>query len=160
MNTKVDAVPEGFHSVTPCMSLKNSLDAIAFYKKAFGAKELCVFPTPDGKRTMHAMIQIGNSILMMGDEMPEQGCNSAETLGASPVSLFFYVPNVDEAFDKAVAAGAAVTAPVADMFWGDRCGTLKDPFGYTWTIATHTQDLTPEEMQKGAEAFFSTMEKE
>ena len=156
MNTKAKPIPEGFHSVTPCLSLKNSLEAIAFYKKAFSARELGVFPTPDGKKTMHAVIQIGNSILMMGDEWPEQGCQSAESLGASPISLFIYVPNVDEAFEQAVAAGASVTMPVADMFWGDRCGTVKDPFGYSWTIGTHTRDLTQEEIQKGAESFFAT----
>jgi len=156
MKIKVNAIPEGFHTVTPCLTLKNSLDAIAFYKKAFGAKELGVFPTPDGRRMMHAVIQIGDSILMMGDEMPNQDCKSAETLGASPISLYIYVRNADAAFEQAVAAGAAVMMPVADMFWGDRAGTLKDPFGYAWTIATHARDLTQEEIQEGAQSFFAT----
>lgn len=155
MNTKVKAIPEGFHTVTPCLTLKNSLEAIEFYKKAFGAKELGVFPAPDGKSTMHATIQIGDSILMMGDEMPGQGCKSAESLGASPISLYIYVPDADVAFKQAVAAGAMVTMPVADMFWGDRCGSLKDPFGYAWTIATHTRDLTGEEIREGAKSFFA-----
>ena len=155
MNTKVKAIPEGFHTVTPCLTLKNSLEAIEFYKKAFGAKELGVFPAPDGKSTMHAVIQIGDSILMMGNEMPNQNCKSAESLGASPISLYIYVPDADAAFKQAVAAGAMVTMPVADMFWGDRCGSLKDPFGYAWTIATHIRDLTNEEVQEGAQSFFA-----
>ena len=156
MKTKVKAIPEGFHAVTPCLTLKNSLDAIEFYKKAFGAKELGVFPSPDGRGTMHAAIRIGDSILMMGDERPDMDCKSADTLGASPIGLYIYVPNVDAVFKQAVDAGGEVIMPVAEMFWGDRCGTLKDPFGYAWTIATHTRDLTEEEIQKGAQSFFAT----
>lgn len=148
--------PKGFHTVTPCLSLKNSLKAIAFYEKAFGARRLEVFSTPDGKRTMHAMIQIGDSVLMMGDEMPEQGCKSAETLGASPISLYVYVPDADATFERAVAAGATETMPMADMFWGDRCGGVKDPFGYSWMIATHSRDLSEREIQEGAKTFYAT----
>jgi len=154
-DTTVKPIPEGFHAVTPSLTLKNSREAIEFYKKAFGAKVLDVLPAPDGKRTMHAMIKIGDSFLMLGDEMPDQGCQSAESLGASPVSLYVYVPNVDQVFTQAVAAGATATLPVADMFWGDRAGNLKDPFGYSWMIATHTRDLTQEEIQDGAQAFFA-----
>jgi PhnB protein len=159
MNKEIKPIPEGFHTVTPYLTLRNSLEAIEFYKKAFGAKELGLFPAPGGKSTMHATIQIGDSILMMGDEHPGQDCKSAESLGASPVSLFIYVPNVDKTFEQAVAAGASVTMSVDDMFWGDRCGTVKDPFGYSWTIATHTRDLTDEEIRQGAESFFSTSAK-
>jgi PhnB protein len=155
MKTKAKAIPDGFHSVTPNLTLKNSLEAIAFYKKAFGAKELEVFPSPDGGNTMHAAIQIGDSILMMGDERPGQDCKSAESLGASPVSLYIYVPNVDAVFKQALAAGATETMPVTEMFWGDRCGSLKDPFGYAWTIATHTRDLNQKEVQEGAQSFFA-----
>ena len=155
MTTTVKPIPEGFHTVTPTLTLKNTTQAIEFYQRAFDAKVLGLFPALDGKGTMHAQIQIGNSILMMGDEMSNQACQSAETLGTSPVSLYVYVPNVDAAFRQAVGAGAAVIMPVADAFWGDRCGTLKDPFGYSWTIATHSRDLTPEEMQEGAQAFFA-----
>ena len=154
METKVQAIPEGFKTVTPSLSLKDSLKAIAFYEKAFRAKNLGVFPSPDGKHTMHATIRIGDSTLMMGDEMPGMGCKSAETLGASPVSLYVYVPDVDAFFEQALAAGATEVMPVADMFWGDRCGTLKDPFGYQWTIATHTRDLTESEIQEGAKVLF------
>jgi PhnB protein len=155
METKVKLIPEGYHSVTPSLTLKDSLKAIKFYKKAFGAKEMGVFPSPDGKSTMHAVIKVGDSIIMMGDERPGQNCDSAETLGASPVSLFIYVPDVDTLFNQAVDAGAEITMPLDDMFWGDRCGTVKDPFGYTWMVATHKRDMTREEVQKGAEAFFA-----
>jgi uncharacterized glyoxalase superfamily protein PhnB len=160
MTTQVKPIPEGFHAVTPSLTLKNSLKAIEFYKTAFGAKVLGVFPAPDGRSTMHAAIKIGDSILMMGDEMPNQKCMSAESLGSSPISLYVYVPNVDEAFKQAVAAGASVTMPVADMFWGDRCGSLKDPFGYSWMIATHIRDLTQEEIQQGAQSFFANAGKQ
>ena len=155
MGTTVTPVPEGFHAVTPSLTLKDSLKAIEFYKKAFGAKVLDVFPSPDGRGTMHATIQIGDSIVMMGDEQATQSCKSAESLGASPVSLYVYVPNADAVFTQAVAAGATATMPVAEMFWGDRAGNVKDPFGYSWMIATHTRDLTKDEVRKGAEAFFA-----
>ncbi len=155
MATKIKPIPEGFHSVTPILTLKDSLKAIEFYKKAFGAKVLEVMSSPDGKGTMHATIKIGDSVLMMGDEMPNQQCKSAESLGASPVSFYIYVPNVDAAFIQAIAAGATETMPVADMFWGDRCGTLKDPFGYSWMIATHNRDLTEDQIREGAESFFA-----
>ncbi len=150
----IKPVPEGYHSVTPSFAFKDSQKAIDFYKKAFGAKVLDVFPSLSGQGIMHAMIQIGNSILMMGDEMGEH-CKSAETLGASPISLFVYVPDADVAFKQAVAAGGTVTMPVTDQFWGDRAGMIQDPFGYSWMIATHTKDLSKEEVRKGAEEFFA-----
>jgi uncharacterized glyoxalase superfamily protein PhnB len=153
----VKPIPQGFHSVTPSLTLKNSQKAIDFYKKAFGAKALDVFPTMDGKGIMHATMQIGDSMVMMGDESPQ--CKSAESTGGSPISLFIYVPNVDEVFKQAVAAGATVTMPLMEQFWGDRCAGLKDPFGYSWMIATHTRDLSKEEVRKGAEAFFAGMNK-
>ena len=146
-------IPEGFHSVTPSLTLKDSLKAIEFYKKAFGAKVLDLFPAPDGKGTMHATMQIGDSIVMMGDENP--GCKSAESLGGSPTGLYLYVPDADAVFKQAVAAGATATMPVTEMFWGDRFGSLKDPFGYSWMIATHTRDLTGEEVRQGAISFFA-----
>jgi PhnB protein len=159
MTTKVKAIPEGFHAVTPHLTLKDSKKAIEFYKKALGAKVLVMFPTPDGKKAMHVALQIGNSILMMGDENPGQDCASAESLDPSPVSFYVYVLNADAVFKQAVAAGATATMPMDDAFWGDRCGTLKDPFGYSWTIATHTRDLTQKEIQDGAQAFFAKMGK-
>ena len=154
-------IPEGYHSVTPSLTLKDSQKALEFYKKAFGAKVLDIFPHLSGKGIMHATMQIGNSMIMMGDEMPgsEKCMKSAETVGGSPMSLFVYVPDVDATFKQAVAAGAAVIFPVADMFWGDRAGNLKDPFGYQWMIATHKQDLSKDEIKKNAEAFFAQMAK-
>jgi len=154
-------IPNGYHTVTPSFTFKDSKKAIDFYKKAFVAKVLDFFPGPSGQGVMHATLQIGDSIVMMGDENPDaENCGkSAETLGNSPISLYLYVPNVDAAFNQAVAAGAAATMPVADMFWGDRVGQIKDPFGYFWMIATHKQDLTNDEIRKGAEAFFAQMAK-
>ena len=154
-------IPDGFHSVTSSFTFKDSQKAIEFYKKAFGAKVLDSMPDSSGHRTMHATIQIGNSILMMGDEMSgSENCpKSAETLGNSPISLYVYVPDADAAFKQAVAAGGIATMPVADMFWGDRAGGIKDPFGYSWMIATHKQDLTNDQIRKGAEAFFAGMAK-
>ena len=152
-------VPEGYHTVTPSFTFKDSRKAIEFYKKAFGAKVLDLFPNPNGQGTMHASLQIGNSIVMMGDEMPGQNCKSAETLGSSPISLYVYVPDADAAFQQAVAAGGTTVMPVADMFWGDRAGQIRDPFGYSWMIATHKQDLTSDQVRKNAEAFFAQMSK-
>jgi len=153
----VKSIPDGYSTVTPSFTFKDSKKAIEFYKKALGAKVLDVFPDPTGLGIMHATIQIGNSIVMMGDESPGQSCKSAETLGSSPISLFVYVTNADAAFKQAVDAGGTATMPVADMFWGDRAGSIRDPFGYTWMIATHKQDLTQEQVRKGAEVFFSQM---
>ncbi len=150
-------IPEGYHAVTPSLTFKDSKKALEFYKKAFGAKVLDYMPSPAGHGTMHATMQIGNSILMMGDEMPH--CKSAETLGVSPISLYVYVPDADATFQQAVSAGATVVMPVADMFWGDRAGNVKDPFGYPWMIATHKQDLSNDEIAKGAADFFAQMAK-
>ena len=154
-------IPNGYHSITPSFTFKNSQKAIEFYKKAFGAELIDFLPNLDGKGTMHATIQIGDSILMMGDEMTgsENCAKSAETSGSSPISLFLYVSNVDTAFAQAVAAGGKVKMPVADMFWGDRVGQIDDPFGYSWMLATHKKNLSKEEIRKGAEAFFAEMSK-
>ncbi len=136
---------------------KDARKALEFYKRAFGAEARYVMPGPDGKGVMHAELRIGNSIIMMGEEHPQEQCKSAETIGGSPVSFYIYLENVDEAFRKALAAGAEARMPVDDMFWGDRAGTVRDPFGYDWTLATHTKDLTPQEIQQGAQAFFARM---
>jgi uncharacterized glyoxalase superfamily protein PhnB len=151
------AIPEGFHTITPIFVFKDARKAIEFYKRAFGAEELFAMPGPDGKGVMHAEIRIGNSIIMMGEENPHELCKSAETIGGSPVSFYIYVEKVDEAFRTALAAGAASGMPVQDMFWGDRAGTVQDPFGHKWTLATHIKDLTPQEIQRGAQAFFAHM---
>ena len=151
------SIPDGYRTLTPSFTFKDSKKAIEFYKRAFNAKVLDVFPSPTGQGLMHATMQIGDAIIMMGDEMPQ--CQSAETLGGSPISMYIYVPNADAAFAQAVAAGGTVAMPVGDMFWGDRAGSVRDPFGYSWMIATHTQDLTKEQIRKSAEAFFAQMAK-
>jgi PhnB protein len=148
-------IPEGYHTITPMFLFKNSHEAIDFYKKAFGATEKHVMPCPDGQGVMHAELKIGDSTIMMGDEHAERSCKSAETLGGSPISLYLYVKDVDAAFQRAVAAGGTSRMPVQDMFWGDRTGTIQDPFGYCWTLATHVADVSPEEMARGAEAMFA-----
>lgn len=149
-------IPQGYTTLTPSFTFKDSQKAIDFYKKAFGAKVLDLMKSPDGKGIMHATMQIGNSIFMMGNEMPGSDCGkSAETMGGSPISLYLYVQDADASFKQAVDAGATVNMPMMDMFWGDRAGSLKDPFGYFWMVATHKQDLTEEQIKKGAEAFFA-----
>ncbi|MDA8091709.1 MAG: VOC family protein [Nitrospiraceae bacterium] len=149
------AIPEGFHSVTPMFTFKDARKAIEFYKRAFGATEKYAMPGPDGKGIMHAELLIGESIIMMGEENPGQPCKSAETMGCSPISFYIYVGNADQAFQKAIEAGAESRMPVQDMFWGDRVGTVQDPFGYSWWLATHIKDVTPQEMQEGAKAMFA-----
>ncbi|MFH1115414.1 MAG: VOC family protein [Pseudomonadota bacterium] len=149
------AIPEGYHSVTPMLMFKDARKAIEFYKRAFGAIERFAMPGPDGKGVMHAELQIGDSIIMMGEENPSETCKSAETIGGSPISFYIYVEDVDEAFPRAVAAGSETKMPVRDMFWGDRVGTVQDPFGYSWSLAAHTKELTPEEIEEGAKAWFA-----
>jgi uncharacterized glyoxalase superfamily protein PhnB len=138
---------------------KDARKAIEFYKRAFGAVELVTMPGPDGKGVMHAEVRIGDSIIMIGEENPQEACKSAETMGGSPVSFYIYVKNADAAFRRAIEAGAESRMPVEDMFWGDRAGTVQDPFGYSWMLATHIKDLTMPEIQQGAQAFFSKMAK-
>jgi uncharacterized glyoxalase superfamily protein PhnB len=150
---KGKAVPEGFHTLTPYPCVKDAAKAIEFYKKAFGAEEVHVSRMPGGK-IINAQLKIGDSMLMLNDEFPPH-CVSAETLGGSPVSMHIYTEDMDRLYNQAVAAGATPTMPPMDAFWGDRYGQLKDPFGHSWSLATHLQDMTPEEMQKASEAFFA-----
>ena len=149
MGTK--PIPEGYHTATPHLILKDAGRAIEFYKQAFGAKELMRYAVPGGK-VGHAEIQIGNSRIMLADEYPEMGFVGPQALGGSPVSLVLYVEDVDGWFARAVAAGAQVIRPLQDQFYGDRTGTLKDPFGHVWTIAMHTEDVPAEEMHRRAES--------
>lgn len=152
MSTKVRAIPEGFHTVSPHIIVKEAGKAIEFYKKAFGAEEVMRMPGPDGKSVMHAEMKIGNSMVMICDEFPEM-CKSPLSIGGSPVTLHLYVEDADAVFQRAVKAGATPTMPLTDMFWGDRYGKLKDPFGHEWSVATHKKDVTPEECAKAAAAF-------
>ena len=144
---KVKPIPEGYHSVTPYLIISGAADAIDFYKKAFGAIELFRMPAPEGK-IGHAEIKIGDSPIMLADESPEMGYKSATTLSGSPVSLMIYVDDVDNIYNQAIAAGGTEVKGVQDQFYGDRSGTLKDPYGHVWHIATHVEDVTPEEMDK------------
>jgi PhnB protein len=144
-------IPEGYHCVTPYLILDNASKGIEFYKKAFGATELVRMPRPDGK-IGHSELKIGDSVVMMADEVPERGTRSARTLGGSAVGILLYVENVDAVTDSAVAAGAKLVQPVKDQFYGDRMGTIEDPFGFQWYVATHVEDVSPEEMHKRAAA--------
>jgi PhnB protein len=143
----VKAIPAGYAGVTPYLIVHGATDALDFYKKAFGATELMRFPTPDGK-IAHAEMKIGEGLFMLADELPEEGYPSPEALGGTPVSLMFYVHDVDAVFARAVAAGATIKGPVKDQFYGDRNGTLADPFGHVWTIATHVEDVSAEEVDR------------
>ena len=148
---KAKPVPDGFHTITPYLIVDNAGAAIDFYKNAFNAREIMRMPGPDG-RVMHAELQIGDSRAMMAEASPQMGARSPKTLGGPGVSLFLYVEDVDAWFKRAVDTGAAVKMPVSDMFWGDRYGSVTDPFGHEWQLATHIEDLTPEEMGKRATA--------
>ena len=154
MAKKVQAIPKGLHSITPSLFVAGATKAIDFYKKALGAEELMRFPAPDGT-IMYAEIRIGDSIIMLGDEMPEHGGRGPKSIGGTPVSFFVYGENVDAAWKRAVDAGAKPVVPLADQFWGDRAGCIEDPFGHQWWLAQHIEDLTPEELRKKAESFFS-----
>ncbi len=154
MAQKAQAIPKGYHTVTPSLFVAGAAKAIEFYKKAFGAEERMRFPAPDGS-IMHAELTFGDSTVMLADEMPDQGGRGPKSIGGTPVSFFIYRENVDAAWKQAVAAGGKEIVPLADQFWGDRTGCLEDPFGHQWWLAQHIQDLTPEQLQKNAEAFFS-----
>jgi len=155
----VKPIPPGFHTVTPSLVLKDAARAIEFYKKAFGAEEVMRMPGPGGRGVMHAEIRIGDSTIFLGDEWPGYDCKSPESLGGSSGALHLYVADVDAAVKRAIAAGAKETMPIADMFWGDRYGKVQDPFGHTWGLATHTEDLSPEEIDRRAQAFMESMAK-
>jgi PhnB protein len=148
----VKPIPDGYHSVTPYLIVKGAANALEFYKKAFGATELMRMAGPGGC-VMHAEVKIGDSPIMLADEFPEMGARSPQTIGGSPVSICLYVEDVDAVAGKAIAAGAKVLRPVKDQFYGDRSGTFEDPFGHTWTISTHKEDVSPEEMRRRSEAF-------
>ena len=144
----VKSIPEGYHSVTPYLIVKGAAAAIDFYKKTFGATELFRMPDASGKLVGHAEIKIGDSHIMLADEYPEMGYRSPQSLGGTPVSLLLYVDDVDATIPRAVAAGARLVQPIKDQFYGDRSGTVHDPFGHVWTVATHKKDVSPEEMME------------
>ncbi len=147
MADKVQAVPTGFHTLTPHLVVRNAAQAIDFYEKAFGAQLLNKALTPDGK-VMHALLKVGDSLLMLNDEFPEMGALSPLSSGGSAVTLHLYLENVDAAFSRAISAGAAVKMPLMDQFWGDRYGVVSDPYGHQWSMATHVRDMSQEDMAK------------
>jgi PhnB protein len=156
MANTVKPIPEGFNTVTPYLVLHDAARAIEFYKRAFNATERVRMDGPAGK-VGHAELKIGDSIIMLGDEMPGVTTRSPQSLGGTSAGIFLYVKDVDSAFQKAIDAGARVEAPLQDMFWGDRYGKLTDPFGHSWSLATHKEDVAPAEMQKRMQAAMSKM---
>ena len=157
MAKSIRPIPEGFHTVTPGLVVKGAEKAIDFYKKALGAQELVRMPAPDGK-LLHVELKIGDSVVFLSEEVTGMGnTKSPQTLGGCTVTLNVYVPNVDETFKQAISSGAKEGMPVADQFWGDRYGTLVDPFGFVWGIGTHKEDLSATEMQQRAQEFFAQM---
>jgi PhnB protein len=158
MTDRVKPVPEGFHTITPHLTVRDAKRAIEFYQKAFGAEVLSVAPGP-GDKVMHASLKIGDSILMLNDEFPEFGGQLGPSATGSSVALHVYLDDVDTGFQRAVSAGATVKMPLMDQFWGDRYGVVIDPFGHRWSLATHTRDMSPEEMQQEQEEAFAKMPK-
>ena len=154
--SKSKRIPPGFHTVTPHLEVRGAAQAIEFYKKAFGAEEICRMAGPDGQSIMHAEIKIGDSLIFICEEWPGMS-RSPQALGGTPVTVHLYVNNADKVFNQAVAAGATAQMPLMDAFWGDRYGTLVDPFGHSWGIAQHIEDVPPEEMAKRAQAAFAEM---
>ena len=154
---RVNPIPEGMHTVTPNLVLRDCAKAIVFYQNALGAQEISRFPAPDGNSIWHAELRIGDSVLYVNDEMP--GASPAPAPESpSPVSLWIYGPDCDGAFRRAVSAGAKETMPPTDMFWGDRMACVTDPYGYSWMFATRQKELTPDEMRRGAEEFARSMQ--
>ena len=147
----VNPIPDGFNSLTPHVVCKDAVQAIEFYKRAFGAEEIFSLTAPDGA-LIHASVRIGNSMLMIADECPPMGAFSPKKLGGSPVTIHLSVADVDASYARAVAAGAAARMPVTEMFWGARYGVVQDPFGHSWSIATQVRNLTPDEIRAGLAA--------
>lgn len=151
-------IPDGYSTITASLIVKDAINAIEFYKKAFGAQELYRFLGPDGKTIMHTELKIGNSRIMLSEEAPQMNCRSPQSLGGTGIHIYMYVDDADTTFNKAVAVGAKPTMPIADMFWGDRFGTIEDPFGHVWGIATHKKDMSTEEINKAGQEFFKHMQ--
>lgn len=154
---KVKAIPEGFHTLTPYLIVREAARAIEFYQRAFGAKSRSLHHGPDGKSIVHAELQIGDSIFMLGEEYPAMKILSPQSLGGSGTGVHIYVEDVDALFNQAVSAGATVAMPLMDAFWGDRYGKLVDPFGHHWSLATHKQDLSEEEIEKAGKIAMAEM---
>jgi len=158
MPEQVKAVPPGFHTLTPHLTVRNAEQALEFYKNAFGAEVLHVAHMPDGK-VMHAALRIGDSMVMLNDEFPDHGALSPLSTGGTSVTIHIYTDNVDTAFNRAVSAGAQVKMPLADQFWGDRYGVVADPFGHKWSLGAHIKDMSAEEMQREMARAMAAMKK-
>jgi uncharacterized glyoxalase superfamily protein PhnB len=154
---RVNPIPQGMHTLTPNLVLRDCASAIEFYKKALGAQEISRMPAPDGKSIWHAELRIGDSVFFLNDEMPGMGRTAPTASSPLPVTMWLYVPDCDAAYKRATGAGAKSTMEPADMFWGDRCGSVADPFGYLWSFATHQKDMTESEMRRAGEEFARTM---
>ncbi len=152
----VKAIPEGYHSVSPALAVDGAGEAIEFYKRAFGAKERVRMPGPEGT-VAHAELEIGNSVVMLSDPFPQAAVRTPRELGGTSVGIFVYVEDVDAVFEQAVKEGATVTTALEDMFWGDRFGTLTDPYGHSWSLATHVEDVPPEEMEERSKQAMAAM---
>lgn len=157
MPKKVKPIPSGYHALTPSLVVNGAKDALTWYKKVFGGKVGMSMASPDGKSVVHAEITIGDSVFFLSDEDPSMGARSPTTLGGTAGGIHVYAANADATFKKAVAAGAKATMPPTDMFWGDRYAQFTDPFGHTWSVATHQEDVPPREMAKRAEAWAAQM---
>ncbi len=155
MTSKVRPIPEGYHTATPYLTIRNAAQALDFYKRAFGATEVMRMTSPDG-RVGHAEIRIGDSAIMLSDEFPDMDARSPQMIGGSPVMIHLYVEDADALVKRAVDAGATLQRPVEDQFYGDRAGKLADPFGHVWWIATHVEDVPPQEIEKRAAAMFGS----
>ncbi len=151
MTHRVKAIPDGYHSVTPYLAVDDAASALTFYQRALGARERLRLPTPNG-RVAHAEIDVSGSCIMLADACPEMGFRSPKTIGGTPVTLHLYVEDVDAVVQQAVASGAREVRPVQDQFYGDRSGTIEDPFGHLWHVATHKEDLSPEDLQRRLDA--------
>ena len=157
MAGKAKSVPAGYHTITPCLAINGAARAIEFYKKAFGASELMRFA--HGDKIGHAELQIGDSKIMISDEFPEMGVRGPQTVGGSPTAIYLYVDNVDSVTDRALTQGATSVRPVEDKFYGDRSGTIQDPFGHVWHLATHKEDVPEDELMKASARFLRQQKK-
>lgn len=158
MSKQVRAIPDGYHTITPHLIVRGGAHAIEFYQRAFGAEELRRYPGPDGQSVMYALLKIGDSYIQLSDEFPQSPCSmrAPQSLNATTTTIHLYVTDADAVFGRAVGAGAKSSMPLMDTFWGDRYGQLTDPFGHVWSVATHKEDLTLEEIEKRAAAMFGS----
>ncbi|MCG3138469.1 MAG: hypothetical protein HJJLKODD_02334 [Phycisphaerae bacterium] len=155
MANQVKRIPDGHYTLTPHLVVQNCKEAMGWYKKALGAEEICQMTTPDGQCIVHAEMKVGNSMFYMCEANPQWGARSPQMLNGTPVTLHLYVEDADAVFNRAVQAGATVTMPLDNAMWGDRYGKFTDPYGHYWSVATHIEDVTPEEMTKRMEQMFS-----